>query len=250
MNENIPYLLKEYGLSENEMNIYLHLVRTKELTAYQIAKDLHLHRSNCYNILDRLISKGFVSILELEDKKVYSANELTDVLGKVKNKEAILLTLIPKIEKISLVESTRVKYVNVANSFAQFNIKLYNLVKKGQISFLYMISNTPDLTTKNSRIFHERLITDLKKAKSLKTIDGRAIWDIKFKNHKFMQQFAKLGKNKFLKKLPNEATTFIYEGHVAFVFLDENDSFIEIKNKSIAKEMKAYFEYLWEIAKK
>jgi hypothetical protein len=63
-----------------------------------------------------------------------------------------------------------------------------------------------------------------------------------------MNQFAKLGKNKFLDKLPNQATTFIYDGCVAFVFLDEYDSFIEIKNEMVAEEMKAYFEYLWKIA--
>ncbi|MFA6072658.1 MAG: helix-turn-helix domain-containing protein [Candidatus Woesearchaeota archaeon] len=250
MNDNILYSLKEYGLDENESNIYLQLVKNKELTAYQIAKDLHIHRSNCYNILDRLITKGFVYVIELENKKTYLANDLTNVLGKIKNKESILLSLMPELEKLKSNETTTVKHVKNLNSFSEFNIKLYELAKKGQISFLYMISNSPDLTTRNSRLLHERLLTDLKKTKILKNVDGRAIWNTKFRNHNFMQQFAKLGKNKFLKKLPNEATTFIYDGHVVFAFLEENDSFIEIKNKMITTEMKAYFEYLWELAEK
>lgn len=250
MNDTISSLLKEYGLDENEMNIYLHLVRRKELTAYQIAKEIHIHRSNCYNILDRLVNKGFVTISTIRDKKVYSANELTNVLGKIKNKESILLSIMPEIEKIQSTEETTVNYANTKNSFAQFNTKLYEMAQKRELSFAYMISNSPNLTTKSSRILGERLLTELKKAKSLKSVDCRAIWDIKFKNNTFMQQFAKLGKNRFLKKLPNRATTFIYNGYIAFVFLDENDSFIEIKNKMIAEEMKSYFEYLWEIAEK
>ncbi len=250
MLEDISSLLKEYGLDNNEINIYLHLVRKRELTAYQIAKDLHIHRSNCYNILDKLIHKGFVSINSIDDKKVYSANALSEVVGKIKNKESILLTLIPEIEKISSTEDTTVKYANTQNSFAQFNTKIYDMAKKGQLSFVYMISNSPDLTTKSSRLFGERLLNELKKFQSLKYIDGRAIWDKKFKENKFMQQFMKLGKNRFLKKLPNQSTTFIYDGYVSFVFLDENDSFIEIKNKMVANEMKAYFEYLWDVAEK
>ncbi|MGV8151414.1 MAG: TrmB family transcriptional regulator [Candidatus Woesearchaeota archaeon] len=250
MSENIPSLLKEYGLDENETNIYLHLVRKRELTAYQIAKDIHIHRSNCYNILDRLVEKGFVAVSTIRDKKLYSPNELTNVLGKIKNKESILLSIMPEIKKIQSTEDTTVNYANTKNSFAQFNTNLYNMAKNRELTFAYMISNSPDLTTKSSRILGERLLVDLKNSKSLKSIDCRAIWDVKFKNHKFMQQFAKLGKNRFLKNLPNQATTFIYDKHVAFVFLDETDCFIEIKSGIIAKEMKSYFEYLWSIAKK
>jgi sugar-specific transcriptional regulator TrmB len=250
MSEIISSLLQEYGLDNNETNIYLHLVRSKELTAYQIAKEIHIHRSNCYNILDRLVEKGFVAMLTIDNNKKYSANELTNVIGKIKNKESILLSIIPEIEKIQSAEDTRIKFAHTKNSFAQFNTNIYNMAKKGDLSFVYMISNSPDLTTKSSRILGERLLNDLKKTKLLKSIDGRAIWDVRFRKDSFMQLFSKLGKNKFLKKLPNKATTFIYDGCVNFVFLDENDSFIEIKNNMIAQEMKVYFEYLWEIAEK
>ena len=250
MDEKIYPILKEYGLDEKEISTYLYLVRNKGLTAYQIAKDTHTHRSNCYNVLDRLIIKGFVSSSTTGDKKVYTPNELSGVLGKIKSKESLILTLIPEIAKIVSSDETTVRYANTQNSFGQFNIKLYDMAKKGKLTFGYMISNSPELTTKSSRILIERLLSELSQAKSLKTIECKAIWDKKFKEHEFMKQFAKLGKNRFLDKLPNQATTFIYDGHVAFVFLDENDSFIEIKNKMIAEEMKSYFGYLWEIARK
>ena len=175
---------------------------------------------------------------------------MSGVLGRIKNKESLILSLLPEITKIKSMEETSVRYANNRNSFAQFNTKLYDMAKNGKLTFGYMMSNSPELTTKSSRILIERLLSELRSAKSLKSIDCRAIWDKKFRENKFMQQFSKLGKNKFLDKLPNQATTFIYDEHVAFVFLDETDSFIEIKNKIIAGEMKAYFEYLWTIAKK
>jgi sugar-specific transcriptional regulator TrmB len=250
MIDKISTMLKEYGLDENEIIVYVYLVRRKQLTAYKIAKDIRIHRSNCYNILDRLIAKGFVFASTIENKRVYSINELSKVLGRIKSKESILLSLAPEIAKLEAKEETFVKYIDTKNSFSEIDTKLYELAKDGKLTFAYMISNSPDLTTTNSRILIGRLLKDLSKAKSLESIDCRAIWDKKFKNNKFMKQFSKLGQNRFLDKLPNQATVFIYDNYVAFVFLNENDSFIEIRNNLVSQEMKAYFTYLWEIAKK
>lgn len=249
MDKDIPYILKECGLDDKEITLYLYLVRNKRLTAYKIAKDTRIHRSNCYNILERLIKKGFVMFESDGNNRLYYASELDNVLGKIKNTESLILSLIPKIKSLSSKENTSVRYADSKGSFAQFDTKLFRLAKEKKITFGYMISNSPNLTTMSSRILIERLLNDLASSKSLQSIDCKAIWDEDFRNTKFMQQFAKLGKNKFINSLQNKVTTFIYDEHIAFVFLDDEERFIEIESKAVSEEMKSYFLHLWQIAK-
>jgi len=249
MESQIITLLKEYGLDDKENKIYTYLVSRGRLTAYQISKDTKLLRSNSYNVLSRLIDKGFVSELIVDGKKFYFANELSGVIGKLKNKESLLESLIPQVKSLMNKNETKIKYVNTKNSFAQFNNFLLDLVKEGNLTFCYMISNSSELTTTSSKILVKRLLAEVKLSNSFRKINAKAIWDKKYKNDPFTKRFLKLGKNRFLEKLPNKATLFIFDGYVAFLFLDETDSFIEIKNGDIAEEMKSYFEYLWIQAK-
>jgi len=249
MEDKFYRLLREFGLGNNESVIFKYLVGKDKLTAYTIAKDTKIHRSTCYDVLERLDKKGFVVKSNKEGKKYYSANEIDKILGRLKNKESILMSTIPEIKKIEFSEKTNVNFSNSKNTFSEFNMKLFNMAKNEKLSFVYMISNSPDLTTFSSKIFIKQLMNSVKKL-NLDKVDARAIWDKKYKKSKFMNQFAKFGENRFLETLPNASSTFIYDGYVSYVFLNEGENVIEIKSTHVSDEMKAYFEYLWKQAKK
>src|SRR3989344_2830585 len=99
MEDKISMLLQAYGLDDKEIKIYLILVQKKELNAYVLAKKEGIHRSTTYNVLERLISKGFVSKIEKEKTTFYSALDINQTLTKIKDRESILLSLIPEFEK-------------------------------------------------------------------------------------------------------------------------------------------------------
>ena len=123
------------------------------------------------------------------------------------------------------------------------------MAKQGRLTFAYMIGNSPNLTTPSSRIMIKQLLKVLSETGSLKDVKSKAIWDISLRNSTFMKQFKNLGPCKFLRGVPSKVTTFIYDDHVAYVFLSKNDSFIEVKNKQVSEEMKFYFDQLWRISK-
>ncbi len=250
MDDDIHSLLRELGLDEKEIAVYLHLVRNGRLSAYRIAKETHLPRPNCYNVLDRLASKGFVSAEAAGEKRLYACNDLSNVLGMIKNRESLLLSLMPRIERLESEEETSVRYLDAKGAFAQFDTRLYSLAMSRRLSFFYMIGNSPDLTTRSSDILIRRLLSEMAEAKALLAVDGRAIWDERFRGNPFMEQFARLGKNRFLSGLPSRSTTFIYDGHVSFVFLDARERLVEIRSERIVGEMKAYFSFLWKTAKR
>ena len=144
-------------------------------------------------------------------------------------------------------------------TFLYFNFNLFNQINKGEIKELYILSGGPSniILSKQkhsedliSQIFLERLLKELKKQKSSKKIKYKGIWNEKFKGSNLLELFSGFGEDRFLKELPTLATTVIFGEYIAYLFtMNEIPQVIEIQNKLIAEENKAYFSYLWKIAK-
>ena len=58
-NENYKFLL-EIGFTLNESKVYLTLLQNRYLNGYEISKLSNVSRSLVYNVIDRLVAKGFV----------------------------------------------------------------------------------------------------------------------------------------------------------------------------------------------
>ncbi len=259
MENKITTLLEEYGLDKKEIKIYLLLVEKGELNAYSLAKITGIHRSTTYAVLERLLSKGFINRIQKDEKTFYSAFEITQTITKIKEKESILLSLIPEFEKVREEGISKVRVLESKESQKQFNFNLFNQISKGIIKELYIISGGSSDTINigkessenlSSEIFLESLLREIKRKKIHKKIKYKGIWNEKFKRSKILKLFSELGKNKFLEKLPTLATTVIFGEYLVYLFtMNGVPQVIEIQNKLIAEENKFYFSYLWKQAK-
>lgn len=260
MGSRIATILQEYGLDDKEIKIYINLVEKGELNAYTLAKLTGIHRSTTYAILERLLVKGFLSEIQKDGKTFYSAIEISKIIFKIKEKESLLLSLIPEFEKIKEEGISRVRVFESKESQKQFSFNLFNQMSNGNIKYLYILSGGPskeiypekigeeDLT---SKLFMERLLRELKKQKSSKKIEYKGIWNEKFRGNALLKLFSELGEDRFLKEIPTLATLVIYGEYIAYLFTIKGaPQVIEIQNKLIAEESRAYFLYLWKIAKK
>lgn len=63
-------VLKDIGLSEGEIKVYETLFKSGEQTILKLAKIARMNRSYCYEILERLLNKGFVT-KQLVNNKTY-----------------------------------------------------------------------------------------------------------------------------------------------------------------------------------
>ena len=259
MEDKIAMLLEVYGLDKKEIKVYLILVQGKELNAYILAKKAGIHRSTTYHILDRLIEKGFVSKIQKGEKTFYSALDISQTIVKIKDKESILLSLIPEIEKVREESISNVRVFESKGSQKQFDFNLFNQIIRGIVKEVYIIGGgsagfldpkerpPEDLS---SRIFLEGLLKEFKRKKLDKKVNVKIIWNEKFRESNLLKFFSEIGESKFLKDLPTLATTVIFGEYLAYLFtIDNKPQVIEIQNKLIAKENKAYFDYLWDIAK-
>ncbi|MBU0466754.1 MAG: helix-turn-helix domain-containing protein [Nanoarchaeota archaeon] len=249
MQEEILKCLVDFGLKNKEAEVFLCLVGKNKLTAYEIAKQLSLFRSTTYEILNRLVEKGFVTQSKIGKTSFFKPNEISSVVSKLKSKEDILVSLIPKLNQIkSDKPETRILEGTLGQK--QYNFELIDIIKRKQIDELYMIGNSvPE--KESSLLFLEKIINEIQKLKPKKYGIFKGIWSSKYKNSKFVKHYDKFGENRFLSKVPSKVTTFITNNFIGF-FFEENEIpyVIEVKSKNIANEMKSYFETMWKLAKK
>jgi sugar-specific transcriptional regulator TrmB len=59
--DNLISLLTPFGLSQEEVKIYLELLEKRLLSALEISRNLHLGRTKVYRLLDKLVLRGLVT---------------------------------------------------------------------------------------------------------------------------------------------------------------------------------------------
>ena len=146
MYEKMHALLKEYGLKDAEIKLYMFLVGNKELTAYKISKETGIHRSTTYDILERLISKGFANKVEKNQTMFYSPNEMSKIAAGLKDKQTLLLSLIPEIEKVEKEGGQKIRFLEGVESRKHFSYNIFSLARNKKIDYCCMISGTEEAT--------------------------------------------------------------------------------------------------------
>src|SRR3989344_2907427 len=161
MEDKITNILKEYGLDDKEAKTYISLVEKGELNAYALAKITGIHRSTAYAVIERLSSKGFISAIQKGEKTFYSAIEISRIIVKIKEKESLLLSLIPEFENIREEGVSRVRVFESRESQKQFNFNLFNQINKGTIKELYILSGGSSTAISSKQRNSEDLISQI-----------------------------------------------------------------------------------------
>ena len=112
-NENYKFLL-EIGFTLNESKVYLTLLQNRYLNGYEISKLSNVSRSLVYNVIDRLVAKGF--ILKSEGQiNYYCALPYDKVIEKIRN---------DNINKLNVAREKLKNYSRIENESEYiFNIK-------------------------------------------------------------------------------------------------------------------------------
>jgi sugar-specific transcriptional regulator TrmB len=60
---SIQSILKKFGLTQNELKVYNHLIRNGPKRANEIGKDLDIYRTETYRLLHSLQTKGMINAI-------------------------------------------------------------------------------------------------------------------------------------------------------------------------------------------
>jgi len=85
--EVIVDILRDFGLSEYEARMYFSLLTLGEAKVTSITRKASVPQSKAYDVLDRLIAKGFVELSKAERPKQYRAKSTKDVAIRAISRE-------------------------------------------------------------------------------------------------------------------------------------------------------------------
>jgi len=103
--------LKELGLSEGQVAVYSALLELGASTLNKIHEKTGIDRRNIYDILNKLIEKGFIAYNIEKGKRSYYCTHPNNILEEIKNKEESLAALqkkIPQIKNLFLLKKPQI----------------------------------------------------------------------------------------------------------------------------------------------
>ncbi|MEK6852392.1 MAG: helix-turn-helix domain-containing protein, partial [Nanoarchaeota archaeon] len=99
---DLDKLLKEMGLNEGEIKVYLALLKNGGSLAGRISRFTGVHRRNVYDITERLIQKGVIGYIVKNNRRIFEAVNPEKFLDILKEKESTLLEGMPMLREMYL----------------------------------------------------------------------------------------------------------------------------------------------------
>ena len=235
-------ILQEAGLTKNESKVYLKLSELGLSSAYKIAKESGLYKSNTYEALKKLEEKGLISRKIIDKKVLYEALDPASILNLIELKKEKLSRIIPQI-RLNQQYVTSESTINIYKGteflrslfyhFLTFNepILAYGIPKKAYEVVKYWIDK-----------FHQERINKRIKMYHIYNFDAA-------------ERVKKLNKLTFtpVRCLPqlfdSQVATIVCGDEVVLNIFKPVLKIIQIKDKDLAEAYKKYFKILWKNAK-
>ena len=240
----IKETLLKLGLTKNEVEIYLTLLSSGEISVNEIGSKSGLHRQVCYDALDRLVEKGFVSYITKNNKKFFKPLKPEKLLDYLDEKKNEINSILPELNSMFVKEKeeTEVEVIKGKMVLRTIYNDIIKILKKTREPLLAMgIEEGKYLEFDEIAI--TQYINKLKRNKLKEKLISKQ------SSTKFFE-----GSQSEYRLIPDELfnpnTTHIYGDKVAIIIWGPPAHGIIIKSKQVADANRKYFKMLWKIAKK
>jgi HTH-type transcriptional regulator, sugar sensing transcriptional regulator len=243
--------LREIGLTEGEIKVYIALLGLGETTSGPIVRESGVSLSKVYLLLSKLAQKGLVSNIMKKDTKYFKAsvpsrllNYLTekreDLMVQEKNLKALIPVLESRYNSNFSIESAQVyeglKGIQTARE------RTMNIMRKGDEMWIIGIApKAYDNLTPYFAHYHQRRYAKGIKCYYLYNEEARK---------PFGEASAKYPLSE-VRYMPKDLVTFawmeIYVDTVTIGMNDEKPISVVIQNQEIANSFKVYARLLWEM---
>jgi len=237
-------ILKELGLTNNEIEVYLTLLRSGSISVNTIAEKSGLHRQAVYDALDRLLEKGFVSFVIRNNKKYFQGINPEKILEYLKEKEdkfksilqdLVNLTKLPRedtfVEVFKGKEVIRTVYRDIVKEFQK---------NPGEV----LISGVDE-----RKFIEEDRIALLQHIKKLQKLKCKERIIVKEDEKYFVEgpqtEYRWISKESF-----SPTAIFVYNNKLTTIILGNPNYAIIIENRNLADAYRKQFNLLWKISKK
>ena len=235
-------LFEELGLSKNESKVYSFLLKCGKSSAGEIISKTGIHRRNVYDILSRLISRGFVSEIISESKRIYSPTSPEHIISALQERLDTARQEIPKLME-NYEKSRSSQQVCVFEGLKGMRTCWEDMAKNAD--YLYLLGAT-GLQYDFLKYYTPKWIGSLNRKK----IEVKVLWNF---DAKHLDYFLKEWDTKS-KMLPSKFITktqiFLYADKSEIVIWSDEPIAIQIQNKKITEGFIKYFDFMWKASRK
>src|SRR3989338_421437 len=130
--------LKELGLTDNEVRIYLLLLKQGMMNPSEISQKLGLHRGYVYDALERMQEKEVVNSILKDNKKYFQATSPENLVELLRFRLENLQKIVPDLMKIAGLkkEETRVELHKGRRVYRILLKDMISTLKKNEEAYL------------------------------------------------------------------------------------------------------------------
>lgn len=236
-------ILRELGLTNNETEVYLTLLKAGSISVNDIAEKSALHRQAVYDALDRLLEKGFVSFVVKNNKKYFQGMNPEKILEYLKEKEEKFKSVLPELIELTMLprEDTFVevfKGKGIVRTVYRDIIKEFQK-KAGEV----LISGVDEWKfLKEDRIALQQHLKRLQKLRCKERILVKEKDTYFVEGHQTTYRW--ISKEAF-----NPTPIFAYGNKFTIIVWGNPSYAIIIENRNLADSYRKQFNLLWKISK-
>ncbi|MDA3837215.1 MAG: BlaI/MecI/CopY family transcriptional regulator [Nanoarchaeota archaeon] len=224
------------GFQNKDADIYLELMKSGKATILDLTKRTSIERRTIYDVLERLMQKGFVSYFEENKKKIYLPTNPEIILNEFEERKSKFEKIIPQLNSLDKKkDEAKVEVLKGVNGLKTIFLEIIS-----QKQMHYSFGNISPFISDKKYIPVVKTFLEYLEGRGVKEKiiypKGESINKIKGGQYKSID-----------KSLIPPTPTIIYGDTTAqFVFTDPI-TIIKIQNKEITKTHKRYFDTFWEI---
>lgn len=140
-------ILKQLGLDDAEVSIYLELLKHGGLQASKVAKAVGIKRTTVYPILQKLAQGGFVTVYYRKGQRFYYAQKPRSVAALFGKKLDLFYGIVPLLESIEKkqITSAGLRYIETVDELKQFYIGILDEYRDREYGIIGSASGWEDL---------------------------------------------------------------------------------------------------------
>ena len=236
--------LKKLGMTQNEVEIYLTLLNSGEMSVNEIGSKSGLHRQVCYDALDRLLEKGFVSYIVKNSKKFFKCLSPEKIVGYLEEKKEEVISILPELKRLynEEKEETEVEVIKGKNVLRTVYNDIFRTIKESKET-LYAMGIEETKFLEFDEIAIKQHIIRMKKHKLRERLLSKENATYFFEGPQ--SEYRLLPEHLF-----NPNPTHVYGDKIAVIVWGTPTYGIIIKSRQVADANRKYFEILWKTAKK
>jgi sugar-specific transcriptional regulator TrmB len=244
-------ILREIGLSEGEIKVYLALLKLGEAKKTELAKQAGVSSSKVYEICGRLQNKGIVGTILKNNKKHFQAMEpkrlidfFNDKTARIETQRKELEKAIPILENYSKTQDNKAVLYEGLNAIKNFYRNILEELNQGEEYYVIGVNYGDSLAGVKEFFenFHRQRAKKGIKVKMLVNSDTKEI---------LVKTIHTKSEIRYLPQYLMSNMIILFYKNKSFIFFLAKDAVgLLIENAEVSKGFKSYFNAFWKLAKK